>query len=968
MRILLALGLISLLATLGAAQDAPRAVDDRLSIQLFANEPDIVTPTSIAVDDRGRVLAIECHTHFRPQNYVGPPADRIRLFEDTDGDGRADRISTFFEGSRWTMSLAIDRQGRLYVATRDEIFRLRDTDGDGQADERTPIVSLHSKATYPHNGLAGFAFDFAGNLYFGMGENLGEPYELVGSDGSTQRGSQGGHVFRCSADGGNLERFATGFWNPFHMAVDPFGRLFAVDNDPHSRPPCRLLHVVPGGNYGFKYSNGAQGLHPFTAWNGETPGSLPMVAGVGEAPCGVVFLPVRRPAGRLSRRPADHLVGRSSFGTSLVGTARRVVSGTAQSVHNGGRKFSASRHRGGPRRIAVRQRLGRQGIRGSRQGASLAHQVRRRKWHPKRSARFACPRHRPRAGNAKALFPSQLARKRTTRENRLRRGPKQPSPCCCDDRSRSRQSSRADRRGPAIENGSCRIGPICLVDRQRARTNLGRLAIAADQPPEVRAAALRWASGDHLAELWTASEDNDPFIAQAARLALGRLGAVSGACDVSQLPPRSGWRRFWCFATHHFHRATSHPATCWPRRSPMPIPKCGSRPCNGSAKTNCRSIAARCPRRYRQGQCRASCSRPIWQHWRISMRLKGPPGNRQTQLKRSVIPNNTWPKHWPMSMPRARPGAGRYGYCGRITRCSPSTFCARILDSDDVQLQREAIRTLAASPHAWRTAPLAEIARDTTRSPSLRAEATAGLPAEQSDLLLELAASDSPPVAHEALRCLVGATLDARQRASLRNIAHDDPQVQELIARVLDPQSAAGRPLADDVEAWIGLLAGPADADEGQRIFYSRAGGCSRCHTMEGRGGQIGPDLSLVGRALERRRLIESILRPSKEIAPQFVSWTVETKDGQQLSGLLVGASVDGVQTYVDVRGTKFSLPADAIERRSCAITLVNARRFGAIAHRAGISRSVGVPETGRSAGRDKTLTCQAAVPGRFEP
>ena len=72
------------------------------------------------------------------------------------------------------------------------------------------------------------------------------------------------------------------------MAVDPFGRLLAVDNDPHSHPPCRLLHVVPGGDYGFKYLNGAQGLHPFTGWNGETPGSLPMAAALGEAPSGIV--------------------------------------------------------------------------------------------------------------------------------------------------------------------------------------------------------------------------------------------------------------------------------------------------------------------------------------------------------------------------------------------------------------------------------------------------------------------------------------------------------------------------------------------------------------------------------------------------------------------------------------------------------------------------------------------------------
>ena len=79
-----------------------------------------------------------------------------------------------------------------------------------------------------------------------------------------------------------------GFWNPFHMTFDVFGRLFAVDNDPDSRPPCRLLHIVRGGDYGYRFRNGRKGLHPFTAWNGELPGTLGMVAGTGEAPSGVV--------------------------------------------------------------------------------------------------------------------------------------------------------------------------------------------------------------------------------------------------------------------------------------------------------------------------------------------------------------------------------------------------------------------------------------------------------------------------------------------------------------------------------------------------------------------------------------------------------------------------------------------------------------------------------------------------------
>ena len=85
----------------------PGLVDPRLVFEQVAREPQIVTPTGLAVDARGRVFVIESHTHFRPKDYAGPPADRIRLFEDADGDGRFERVSTFFEGTKQTMSLSV---------------------------------------------------------------------------------------------------------------------------------------------------------------------------------------------------------------------------------------------------------------------------------------------------------------------------------------------------------------------------------------------------------------------------------------------------------------------------------------------------------------------------------------------------------------------------------------------------------------------------------------------------------------------------------------------------------------------------------------------------------------------------------------------------------------------------------------------------------------------------------------------
>jgi putative membrane-bound dehydrogenase-like protein len=267
----------------------PTSADPRIVVELFASAPDIVHPIGMDMDSRGRLLVVESHTHFRPVGYGGPPHDRIRMLEDTDEDGKADRITTFHEGTTGTIDLALHPDGSVYVATRNRILRLRDDDDDGRADRQTRVVLLETETTYPHNGLCGLSFDFRGDLRFGLGENLGLPYQLSTADGTTLRGGgEGGGFFRCGADGVGLSRVATGLWNPFGSCRDGLGRFFVVDGDPDASPPCRLLHIVDGGNYGYQYRYGRSGSHPFQAWNGELPGTLPMAAATGESPCEVI--------------------------------------------------------------------------------------------------------------------------------------------------------------------------------------------------------------------------------------------------------------------------------------------------------------------------------------------------------------------------------------------------------------------------------------------------------------------------------------------------------------------------------------------------------------------------------------------------------------------------------------------------------------------------------------------------------
>src|SRR5260370_2286930 len=217
------------------ADDHPQLLDNRLILELIAEHTGIVTPTGIAVDAKGRVFVIENHTHQRPPEYKGPPSDRVRVLEDFAASGKAKTITTFADGFKDAMSLSFGRDGVLYLATRADLFQFK----DGQ---KTRIVRLETKGNYPHNGLNGFAWDTNGDLIFGLGENLGEAYKLIGSDGSTlSGGGEGGNVYRCKPDGANVSRIATGFWNPFGMTVDAHGRLFVVDNHPHARAPYRLL-------------------------------------------------------------------------------------------------------------------------------------------------------------------------------------------------------------------------------------------------------------------------------------------------------------------------------------------------------------------------------------------------------------------------------------------------------------------------------------------------------------------------------------------------------------------------------------------------------------------------------------------------------------------------------------------------------------------------------------------------------
>jgi putative membrane-bound dehydrogenase-like protein len=256
-----------------------------VKMTLLAEHPALVTPTGIDVDEKGRIWLAACHTHFRPEGYEGPQHDEILVF---DADGKNRRV--FYNKTDATMHVEVGSDGWIYLAERDRVLRVKDTNADGVGDLEENLATLDTVADYPHNGLSGMAWHPDGGLVLSLGENFGKDWTLTGTDGAKVSGRGEGGVFRCTADGKGLRRIARGFWNPFGLLVRADGEIFAAENDPGSRPPCRLLNVVEGADYGFQWVYGSAPVHPFVAWNGELRGTLGMVHPSGEGPCAVVEL------------------------------------------------------------------------------------------------------------------------------------------------------------------------------------------------------------------------------------------------------------------------------------------------------------------------------------------------------------------------------------------------------------------------------------------------------------------------------------------------------------------------------------------------------------------------------------------------------------------------------------------------------------------------------------------------------
>ncbi len=190
-----------------------------LRLELFAAEPDIMKPICLAWDGRGRCWVAETSDYPHGVTPGGEGHDRIRICEDTDGDGKADKFTVFADHLNIPTSLTF-ANGGLIVSQPPRFLFLKDTDGDDKADERRDLITgwgvgdTHAQANNLHYGIDNWYYGCVG--YSAFDGTVG---------GERKRFTQG--TYRFKADGSALEflhQFTNNSWGQSaNEAGDQFG-------------------------------------------------------------------------------------------------------------------------------------------------------------------------------------------------------------------------------------------------------------------------------------------------------------------------------------------------------------------------------------------------------------------------------------------------------------------------------------------------------------------------------------------------------------------------------------------------------------------------------------------------------------------------------------------------------------------------------------------------------------------------
>ena len=305
-----------------------------LTVSLWAAEPMLANPVAFNFDEKGRAFVAETYRYrssvldirdymwiledelanrtqddFRAMilRRFGPTGvaelrqetERVRLVEDRDGTGKADTSTLYADGFNSEIdgiaSGILPHKGTVYFTN---IPSLTAFTGTNKAETRKDLSTGYGvRFNFTGHDMHGLAIGPDGKLYYSIGDRGAH----VVTPNNTIATPDAGSVFRCDLDGSHVELFATGLRNPQDLLFNEVGDLFTGDNDCDQGDMERLVHVVEGGDSGWRVGYQHAPMGNAGPWNrerlwlprhpGQPANHLAPLANLEDGPSGITYYP-----------------------------------------------------------------------------------------------------------------------------------------------------------------------------------------------------------------------------------------------------------------------------------------------------------------------------------------------------------------------------------------------------------------------------------------------------------------------------------------------------------------------------------------------------------------------------------------------------------------------------------------------------------------------------------------------------
>jgi putative membrane-bound dehydrogenase-like protein len=915
-------------------------VADEMDVALFASEPMITNPSAIDIDTHGRVWVAEIQWYRGKAKQ--PPADKIKVLEDTDGDGKADKATVFAEGLFAPMSVCVAGD-KVYVATSPDLWVYEDKNGDLKADG--PPTKLIT-------GFGGFNHDHgAHSLVLGPDHKWwmshGDTgFDVTGTDGSKIK-FQWGAMLRGELDGSKLEVIAKNFRNPYEICVSSFGESFVSDNDNDGNFSVRICWIMEGGDYGWfgRPPAKAPPETPFGEhWHfrGHIPGFVPatLVTGFG-SPCGMCFYEGEAFGEKYKNAPLHtdngprevRIYRHTPKGFGMTATSEVFLTSQGDNYFRpddicaapDGSLYVSDWYDGG---------VGGHGYNDPDRGRIY-------RLTPKDSklARKEKPGPYTTIDDAiEGLKSVNLATQYLARQRLLAEGEK---------------SIAALKKLVQSDEPNFKARALWVLDRigGKAREDVIAQLSSTDDPMRALAVRILARHGDEYAKaILNVADDASPMVQREVLLALRNTEGDAALNVLTKFAEAyDGDDRYLLEAINIaagnrkeqlYERLAKAEAFSPSRFRLLQLlnPKAAA---TALAEQLTKSGVEESTQKLLLTEA-GSVASPEAGRGLLNLLADGKTSAEVKQMALEKVAGNL-NGNWKSLADDPQLAAVMKKLLVQGDTQAPALA---IVAGSNLTKLADDVATLAGNARAPETIRVKAIqtaaqlnatsfadrvrALLDDKSPAIRGAAISALVQLQDMKTLRglltserLSPEEREVTADRLLINPAGAMvllkmIDDRQlpeelakRAVSRAANHPDSNVRTLFAKHLPPDLRP-QTLGEAIKAEA-LLRLTGSADRGRRIFHnSTAAQCKNCHTTDGRGGLLGPDLSAIGKKYERAALLETILEPSKAIAPEYVTYLVETEDGRVYLGVLQSKDEQAV-ILNDAQSKSIRIPQDNI-------------------------------------------------------